>query len=72
MQASRLMIDKADSLVALWDSKPARGYGGTADIVAYARENGPPATVVWPPGATATSLPPCSPRSERRNGRDLQ
>lgn len=52
MQASRLMIDKADSLVALWDSKPARGYGGTADIVAYAREVGTPATVVWPPGAT--------------------
>lgn len=52
MAASRFMIDRADTLVAVWDGKPARGYGGTADIVAYAREVGTPATVVWPPGAT--------------------
>lgn len=52
MQASRFMIDNADMLLAVWDGKPARGYGGTADIVAYAREVGTPTTVVWPPGAT--------------------
>jgi hypothetical protein len=27
------MIDKTDHLIAVWDGKPARGYGGTADIV---------------------------------------
>ena len=38
MAASRLMIDEADELYAVWDGKPARGCGGTADVVAYARE----------------------------------
>lgn len=52
MQASQLMIGKADTLVAVWDGQPARGYGGTADIVDYAREVGTPISVVWPSGAT--------------------
>lgn len=51
MAASRLMIDKADELYAVWDGKPARGYGGTADVVAYARERGMPILVIWPDGA---------------------
>ena len=50
--ASKLMIDKADELYAVWDGKPARGYGGTADVVAYAREHGTPVEVIWPAGAT--------------------
>jgi len=45
------MLDAADELFAVWDGKPARGYGGTADVVAVARERGMPATVVWPDGA---------------------
>lgn len=32
-------------LLALWDGAPARGPGGTAAIVAYARERGLP--VYW-------------------------
>lgn len=51
MAASKLMIDEADELYAVWDSKPARGYGGTADVVAYARERGIPVRVIWPDGA---------------------
>ncbi|ROO61981.1 hypothetical protein EDC02_3942 [Micromonospora sp. Llam0] len=51
MTASRLMIDKSDRLFAVWDGMPARGYGGTADVVAYAENNGVPVTVIWPPGA---------------------
>jgi hypothetical protein len=51
MAASKLMVDKADELYALWDEKPARGYGGTADVVAYAREHGTPVRVIWPDGA---------------------
>ncbi|MGW1742422.1 hypothetical protein ACWCPQ_26855 [Nocardia sp. NPDC001965] len=46
------MLDEADELIAVWDGKPARGYGGTADVVAVARERGMPVTVVWPEGAT--------------------
>jgi hypothetical protein len=51
MAASRLMIDEADELYAVWDGKSARGYGGTADIVAYARDHGTPVEVIWPNGA---------------------
>jgi hypothetical protein len=52
MEASVRMIEQADALVAVWDGKPARGYGGTADVVDAAREQGVPVTVVWPEGAT--------------------
>lgn len=52
MAASRHMIDHADALVAVWDGKPARGHGGTGDIVAYAQQTDTPVTVVWPQGAT--------------------
>jgi hypothetical protein len=51
MAASKLMIDGADELFAVWDGKPARGYGGTADVVAYARDHQTPVEIVWPTGA---------------------
>jgi hypothetical protein len=35
----------------VWDGKPARGIGGTADIVSYARQKGVPVAVLWPEGA---------------------
>jgi hypothetical protein len=51
MAASKLMVDQADELYAVWDGKPARAYGGTADVVACARECGTPVRVIWPDGA---------------------
>lgn len=51
MDASCLMVNRADHLIAVWDGKPARGYGGTADVVQYAQDNGVSISVVWPPGA---------------------
>lgn len=51
MAASELMVDGADELYAVWDGQPARGYGGTADVVAYARKHGKPVHVIWPDGA---------------------
>lgn len=51
MAASELMIKHADQLWAVWDGQPARGYGGTADVVAAARASGLPVRVIWPPGA---------------------
>ena len=51
MAASKLMVDEADELCAVWDGEPARSYGGTADVVAYARERGIPVRVIWPSGA---------------------
>jgi hypothetical protein len=50
MVASKLMVDKADELYAVWDGKPARSYGGTADVVAYARERGTRMRVIRPDG----------------------
>lgn len=51
MAASSYMVHHADELWAVWDGRPARGYGGTADVVAYAREHGIPVRVIWPHGA---------------------
>ncbi len=51
MAASGFMINKSDELYAVWDGQPARGYGGTADVVAYARKRDMPILVIWPAGA---------------------
>ncbi|MGI9003253.1 MAG: hypothetical protein ACR2GH_16615 [Pseudonocardia sp.] len=52
MDASLCMIDEADELIAVWDGEPARGYGGTADVVAAAEDRAVPVTIIWPDGAT--------------------
>ncbi|GAA5083571.1 hypothetical protein HNP84_007739 [Thermocatellispora tengchongensis] len=52
MEASRFMLDQVDELYAVWDGRPARGYGGTADVVAEARARGVPVRVIWPEGAS--------------------
>lgn len=44
MAASKLMVDEADELYAVRDGKPARSYGGTADV--------------W--HTPASTAPPCS------------
>ena len=53
MEASRAMLARADHLFAVWDGKPARGYGGTADVVAEARQRGVPVTAIWPEAPAA-------------------
>jgi hypothetical protein len=52
MEAGKVVLDRSSVLVAVWDSQPSRGLGGTADVVAYARQRGVPFTVIWPEGAT--------------------
>jgi hypothetical protein len=49
--AGRQLVDRCDRLFAVWNGKPAGGLGGTADVVAYARAQGRPTTVIWPEGA---------------------
>jgi hypothetical protein len=51
LAAGQAVVDRIDRLVAVWDGKPARGVGGTADIVSYARQKGVPVAVLWPQGA---------------------
>ncbi|MFC4531173.1 hypothetical protein [Sphaerisporangium dianthi] len=51
MEGGKLILDLAEELYAVWDGKPARGYGGTADVVAEARRRGIEVHVIWPEGA---------------------
>jgi hypothetical protein len=39
-------INGADVLLAVWDGQPARGKGGTADVVAYAKAIGKPVMII--------------------------
>jgi hypothetical protein len=52
MDASRRMLGYVDQLLAVWDGKPARGFGGTADVVHLAGDLGVTVTNLWPAGAT--------------------
>ncbi|WP_405688962.1 hypothetical protein [Streptomyces sp. NBC_00057] len=48
--AGAYIADHCDRLLAVWDGRPARGFGGTGDIVTYARSLGRPVTVIWREG----------------------
>ncbi len=52
LAGGKAVVERSDLLVAVWDGAPARGLGGTADIVAYARQRGIPVEVIWPPGSS--------------------
>jgi hypothetical protein len=41
-------VDQSDVLIAVWDEKPARGTGGTGEIVAYARSLQKPLIILNP------------------------
>ncbi|MFI6701742.1 hypothetical protein ACIBJC_22720 [Streptomyces sp. NPDC050509] len=47
--ANSVLLERADRLIAVWNGEPPSGKGGgTADVVAEAREAGLPVDVVWP------------------------
>ncbi|RCG28289.1 hypothetical protein DQ384_24500 [Sphaerisporangium album] len=48
--AGCLVVENCEVLVAVWDGRPARGFGGTADAVRYARGQGREVVVIWPEG----------------------
>ncbi|WP_030438899.1 hypothetical protein [Actinoplanes subtropicus] len=50
LAAGQALVDRCDHLFAVWDGRPARGVGGTADVVTYARTLGRPVTVLWVEG----------------------
>jgi hypothetical protein len=52
LAAGQAVVDRSDLVVAVWDGAPARGLGGTADVVTYARKHGVPVTIIWPEGAS--------------------
>jgi hypothetical protein len=39
-------VNHCDLLIAFWDGEPARGRGGTAEIVGYARDLGQPVIII--------------------------
>jgi hypothetical protein len=51
MAASRAMLDQIGCLFAVWDGKPARSWGGTADVVDEARQREIDVVVIWPEGS---------------------
>jgi len=52
LAAGVVVVERCDLLVAVWDGEPARGLGGTADVVGYALQVGRSVMKVWPPGLT--------------------
>ena len=42
------IVNRCDVLLVVWDGQPARGKGGTADVVAYARAMGRPIVILNP------------------------
>lgn len=46
------VVALCDKLLAVWDGKPSRGLGGTADVVQYAQSLRRSVAIVWPAGVT--------------------
>jgi hypothetical protein len=44
------MVELSDLVLAIWDGLPARGKGGTGDVVQYARAQNKTVEVIWPAG----------------------
>ena len=42
------IVNRCDVLLVVWDGQPARGVGGTADVVTYARAMGRPLVIINP------------------------
>lgn len=56
LEAGKRVADLADRMVFVWDGRPSRGLGGTADIVAYAAAQRKYGVILDPVGCTARSL----------------
>jgi hypothetical protein len=48
LECGLLIVEEADLLIAVWDGKPSRGVGGTADVVANARNLTKPLVLIHP------------------------
>ncbi|MCB2113048.1 MAG: hypothetical protein KDD85_05805 [Parvularculaceae bacterium] len=54
--AGKAVVDDSDLMIFVWDGGPSRGLGGTADIVAYARECNRRAVILDPLARTVRDL----------------
>jgi hypothetical protein len=55
LAAGMYILDHSDVLIAVWDGAPAKGIGGTAEIVAEARRRGMPVARVQVAGRVQES-----------------
>jgi hypothetical protein len=56
LAAGRRVVELSDILLAVWDGKPAKGKGGTADVVAFALSRGIPLIHINPMSRTAEEI----------------
>jgi hypothetical protein len=42
LELGKVLINQSDLVIAIWDGKPAKGKGGTEEVVQMAREQGMP------------------------------
>lgn len=54
MEAGRTVVDRSNLVLAVWDGRPSAGFGGTADVVAYATSQSKSIEIIWPEGAKRT------------------
>jgi hypothetical protein len=54
--ANSEILDRSDLVIAVWDGDPARGPGGTGDVVHHALQRGLPVIVISPHAETAPAL----------------
>lgn len=57
MGVGRWVVEHTDVLVAVWNGLPAAGLGGTADVVAHAREQGRQVLIIDPAHAAVPAPP---------------
>lgn len=57
LRAGTWIVDRVDYLVAVWDGEPAKGVGGTGDVVAYAHKKGVTVFRIDPTQAPWTEAP---------------
>ncbi len=59
-EAGKEVVNRSDVLFAVWDGTPAKGLGGTADIVLYARTEGRRVIHLNPKSRTVADMYPLS------------
>jgi hypothetical protein len=65
LAASAAMLSCVDTVLAVWDGRPATRLGSTGDVVDAARKLALPLTVLWPPGARRLSTAAVIPAPEK-------
>jgi hypothetical protein len=57
LAAGKRVVDLSDIMLAVWDGEPAKGKGGTADVVSYAQETETPVVILDPVRRSCLRLP---------------